>query len=694
MATVIAKQTILLLDDNPLVGRIWASQLAVDGFKVEVSHEISDAIERLKCETPAVVLVDSALPDMDGVTFCERLSALRENEGSPLVVLLTNINSPAIRERVEKGAAACVWFKHELNPREFCERLHELLGTPMPESSLQDRLNLGDALVFAGFISSKDLERANDLRKREKLDLDEALYRLKIMPPEEIRLLRELIYKADYVDLKVYKVEEDALARIPKDLALRYNTIPLRFIDGELEVVMADPRDVEAIDHMSRVTKCRIRAHFAPLQEVQSALLLHYGAHGLRHELDKVDPRHCEDTLMNDRTVSQLLTDNPVVEMLDVALMRAREMRASDIHIEPFEDAVHVRLRIDGMLQEMYTLDAEHARALASRVKILANLKLDETRLPQDGHFQTTFGEEPIDYRVSTMPVADGEKVVIRVLDRANAVHQLSELGFSEAELAIYLKLVQRPHGMCLITGPTGSGKSTTLFATLSLLRNPQLNIVSIEDPIEMRLQGVNQVQVNPRIGLTFATVLRNVLRQDPNIVMVGEVRDLETAELAVQASLTGHLVLGTLHTNDAPTGLVRLLDMGIPPYMITSTVNGLVAQRLMRKICGGCKEERKVGEGFTRELPEALRGVPLYKGKGCSNCRGTGYFGRNAIYELLPVNKKLKGLVLERRSAEELAQQAQTDGMRTLRDAAIARVKSGQSTIEEMWRVTLDAED
>ncbi len=685
---------ILILDDNPLVARIWASQLESDGFAVSVVEDQVRFFEAIGREKPMLVLIDSAIPQGDGLAVCERIGAQKAAFGHPKVVLLTNVDSPEIHRRVAAGAAAAVWLKHDLNPRELALRIRRLLQTTQVSTLLHADSTIGDALVHAGYLRKEDLAKAHRVCAEDGLELPEALLRLNLLSPADVRRLHELVYRADYVDLSLYAIDAAAVARVPEDLALRFQVLPLRLTDGELELVMADPRDVVTLDHLRERIGCPIRPFFAPLPEIQKAQMLQYGA---REVLDPPRPAAVvvdERSLIGNRSIEELLADHPVVETLDVVLLHAREAGASDVHIEPMEKDALVRLRIDGKLQVAYRLLPEHSKALTSRVKIVSNLDIVECRRPQDGRFQMQFGAGSVDYRVSTMPMMDGEKVVIRILDRRMGITALEDLGFEPDQLERYTRMARRPYGMMLVTGPTGCGKSTTLFATLHLIRDPQRNIVSIEDPVEARIPGINQIQVNPRIQLTFAGILRNVLRQDPNTILVGEIRDLETAQLAAQAALTGHLVLSTLHTNDAPTAVLRLVDMGIPRYMVTATVHGIVAQRLLRRLCTACRTVNDPAADPGRpSLPPELAGTTVYRPQGCPRCRGSGYRGRVAIYEVMPLNRPIRRCVLQGGDADTLAGVAAAEGVRTLREAAMRKVREGTTSLEEVWSMTLETE-
>ena len=414
----------------------------------------------------------------------------------------------------------------------------------------------------------------------------------------------------------------------------------------------------------------------------------------LEDYISKIENRFEEENETVEKSFEDLLTgsDAPVVQMLNSLFLRAIRSGASDIHFEPFSDKVLVRFRLDGVLHEISTVPPHMYPQVVSRIKVISKLNVAEKRLPQDGRIKVRIGNKKIDMRVSTLPTVFGERVVIRLLDKSNKLLTLEELGLSEEDLKKYERIISKPHGLVLITGPTGSGKSTTLYASLLKLKTPRKNIITIEDPVEYQIDGISQIQVNPKIDLTFASGLRSILRQDPDIVMVGEIRDRETAEIAVHASLTGHLVLSTLHTNDAPSAVARLVDMGVEPFLVASSIEGIVAQRLVRRICENCKERYAPSD---KELYEIRKYIQvdnvdfLYRGKGCDECLGTGYRGRTAIYEIMEITEDIRSSISKNPESSELREKAVSNGMKTLIQDGMEKVVKGVTTVEEVLQVT-----
>lgn len=508
-----------------------------------------------------------------------------------------------------------------------------------------------------------------------------------------------------YVDLSKAKVEKDVLALIPEHIARLYQAVPVeRKPPNTLVVAMIDPGDHQAIEFLKKRTGMIIEPRLATQDDIATVLDQYTG---IQAELEKIvetaagEKKPEEEKL---REVEDLGAAAPAAKIVSSLIRRAVRERASDIHIEPAEHEVIVRFRVDGVLRKVVGLPKDVQAAVISRVKILTNMKIDETRLPQDGRFQVNIERGEVDFRVSTFPTVNGEKVVMRILDKSKGILTLDQLGLRGRGFDILNENIHKAHGMILVTGPTGSGKTTTLYAILDQLKDVAVNIITMEDPVEYRLPGINQGQVNAEIGFTFASGLRSILRQDPNVVMIGEIRDGETATMAVQAALTGHIVLSTLHTNDAAGAIPRLIDMGVEPFLITSSVNTVVAQRLTRTICEHCKktaeipavgleEVKKEIARLPRQEAEKIRNKPLtfYEGEGCEECGDTGYRGRLGIFEILPVTEKVKQLTLERTGSSQITAAAIVEGMVTLKQDGILKALEGLTTLEEVWRVTKD---
>lgn len=523
-----------------------------------------------------------------------------------------------------------------------------------------------------------------------------------LVSEEEIVKAKAEIINVPYVNISQKSIAVDTLSKIPEGVARRYNLIPFELAGDELYVAMADPLDLQVIAFLEAKTGYQIKPYIGLPETITKAVEEQYSTSidtEVRAALKEAqtETQQIEETISDLNRVEDVIRDAPVARIVSTILEYAVKSRASDVHIEPGEENTRVRYRIDGVLQERVFLPLKVTDAVVSRIKILSNLKIDEKRIPQDGRFQIKVAEQEIDLRVSTLPTSWGEKVVLRLLRRGGGVPTFADLGLRGKALKVFEENLVRPHGIILITGPTGSGKSTTISSALTRLNVPRVNIVTLEDPVEYRIAGVNQVQINPQAGLTFASGLRSILRQDPNIIMVGEIRDMETAELAVQAALTGHLVLSTLHTNSASGALPRLLDMKIEPFLIASTVDIVIAQRLCRRVCPKCKKRYAVPSEVLKEIRHELGSLwpkkepVIYKGIGCSECNKTGYTGRIGIYEVLSVSEKIGQLILERQPADIIEKQAVLEGMLKMKQDGYLKVMDGITTFEEVLRVAQD---
>lgn len=534
--------------------------------------------------------------------------------------------------------------------------------------------------------------------------LEELVIRHRLVEKDELYDLLAEELNLPFIDVSNYTIEPELLALVPRELAARLQVLPLFRVADSLTVALANPTDIKTLDELRRTLDLEINPALADPQTLRETIAALYRAETLdgagpgtgsattTPSLDHVVREATEDhdlTCNPDDTqcLEELAGEAPIVRLVNEILERALADGASDIHLEPDEDAMHVRLRVDGLLRETEPCPSRLHPAVSSRVKILAGLDISEKRRPQDGRFDTRIGGRDVDARVSTFPTVFGENVVIRLLDKSSGPPAIRRLGMSEETSARFENLINQPHGIFLVTGPTGSGKTTTLYAALSMLNSVERNIVTLEDPVEYRLPRIRHCQVNPRAGITFAGGLRAILRQDPDIIMVGEIRDSETAEIAFQAALTGHLVLSTLHTNDAAGALTRLLDMQVEPFLISSSVLGILAQRLVRRNCEKCAQpvlpSRAVRDRLGLAPDEQLR-----QGEGCPHCGRTGYRGRLGIYELLTVSPAISGLVMAGRSSEEIKAQARTEGMITLHADALEKLRAGLTTAEELLRV------
>jgi len=566
---------------------------------------------------------------------------------------------------------------------------------------------LGEFLIEVGIISKEQLEHALDVQKKKGGKLGEILISLGYITEEVLLAFLGKKCGVAYISLSEYgEIPPDVIKAVPESVVRRRALIPIAREADILTIALSDPLNVFATDDLRMMTGCEIKMVIASEKEINDAIDKYYGTKGsiedivkeMNHtksmeELEVVESREEEgDDIIALEAQGE---DAPVIKIVNLLLSGAVKAGASDIHIEPYEKTLRVRYRIDGVLHEVTAPPKKLQNAVVSRLKIMAQLDIAERRLPQDGRIKVRVFKKEVDLRVSSLPTAFGEKVVMRILDSSSLCLDLTKLGFEVDALSIYQKNIEIPYGIILVTGPTGSGKSTTLYSTLSTLNYPDRNIVTIEDPVEYVLEGINQVQAKPDIGLTFASGLRSFLRQDPDIIMVGEIRDTETAEIAINAALTGHLVFSTLHTNDAPGAVTRLNNMGIEPFLTTSTVVMVIAQRLVRVICSKCKESYEVPYDFIKDLGIDKKEIGgknkavLYRGKGCSECSNTGYRGRLACYEVMEVNDKIRELVLERAATYEIKAATREGGMKTLREAAVRKMLNGITTVEEVMRVT-----
>jgi type IV pilus assembly protein PilB len=553
----------------------------------------------------------------------------------------------------------------------------------------------GELLVEMGVLTAEQLETALDEQKTSHMRIGEILLTRGLITNTQLTEALAQRLGVRYLDLAGQKIEPSALNLISERDARRYAALPVAYVDEHtLLVAMVDPANIFAIDDLRILTGYEIEAAIATEEDIFAQVAK---MNSLEERVAaNIDDEGSSSELSSDdlRDIREQVDEAPIVKLVNNVLAQAAEDGASDIHFEPQAKELLIRFRGDGVLHEVMSIPKRMQSGVLSRLKIMADLDIAERRIPQDGRIGLMVGGKPIDCRVASLPTVYGEKIVIRLLDRSNVMLCLEDLGFSDKALARYRKSFTKPYGAILVTGPTGSGKSTTLYATLNILNVPEVNIITVEDPVEYRLIGINQVQTNPKAGLTFSAGLRSILRCDPDVVMIGEIRDRETALIAVESALTGHLVLSTLHTNDAPGALSRLTEMGVEPFLTASAVDCVLAQRLARRLCDHCKEpysptqEMLRRNDFPLEVVEAWEEVHLYKGTGCSRCNGTGYRGRLGIYEVMVVTEAIERLTVERKSADEIGRVAQAEGMRALREDGIDKVLAGRTSIEEIARV------
>ena len=562
---------------------------------------------------------------------------------------------------------------------------------------------LGELLVREKLISLQQLRQAQEAQKASGQNLGYTLARLGYISDGEITNFLSTQYRLPAINLDEYEIEAEVVKLVARDVCEKHKIVPVSRSGASLIVAMSDPTNLHAIDDIKFLTGYNVEPVVASETAIQNAVERYYAVgpsyDEVMEEFDLGDEDiefGADDDDVNVMELEKASEDAPVVRLVNVLLLNAIRKGCSDIHIEPYEKKVRVRYRIDGVLQEEMTPPTKLKNALVSRLKIMSQLDIAERRLPQDGRIKLKLGKgREMDFRVSVLPTMWGEKVVMRLLDKSNLQLDMTKLGFDAKPLTDFKWAITQPWGMVLVTGPTGSGKTTTLYSALSELNQPDTNISTAEDPVEYNLFGINQVQMHDEIGLNFAAALRSFLRQDPDIIMVGEIRDFETAEIAVKAALTGHLVLSTLHTNDAPATISRLLNMGVEPFLITASVNLVLAQRLARRICADCKADVPIDAealrdvGFTEEQIEQTGGV-IKKGAGCATCSGTGYKGRVALYEVMRFKEELREMVLQGASTAELKVAAIKSGMSTLRMSGIRKVIEGMTSPEEILRVTM----
>jgi type IV pilus assembly protein PilB len=558
---------------------------------------------------------------------------------------------------------------------------------------------LGELLVREKLISLQQLRTAQDEQKRGNTSLGAALAKMGFISDKSITDFLSQQYRVQSVDLAEYEIERDILKLVSKDVCERHRVLPVSRSGASLILAMADPSNLHAIDDVKFLTGYNVEPVVASETALLKAIERYFAAPDISYDdiMEGFDEKEIsvaegeEDP--NAVDLSKAAEDAPVIRLCNAILLNAIKKRASDIHIEPYERSLRVRYRVDGVLQEEMAPPIKLKNAIASRFKIMSNLDIAERRLPQDGRIKLKLGQgREMDFRVSVLPTLWGEKLVMRLLDKSNLQLDMAKLGFDPKAQADFKWAISQPYGMVLVTGPTGSGKTTTLYSALSELNQPDTNISTAEDPVEYNLLGINQCQMHDDIGLNFAAALRAFLRQDPDIIMVGEIRDFETAEIAVKAALTGHLVLSTLHTNDAPSTISRMLNMGVEPFLVTASVNLILAQRLARRICAACKAPIQVDKQALIDIgmsPEQIAGAVIQKGKGCSECNGTGYRGRVALYEVMPFTPALKEMVLQGANTAELKTTMIKDGINTLRMSGLIKVLAGVTTLEEVTRVT-----
>lgn len=567
----------------------------------------------------------------------------------------------------------------------------------MPKNPFTNK-RIGDILIEQGLITPQQLKEALESQKNgNKKRLGEIFVETGVITREVLYDILQYVYETEYVDLSDYVIDPEVISLIPEKVASQFKLIPISKSDDELIIAMANPLDVYAIDFVRGHTKIKkIKSLLAPEEDILNTINSYYELGEYEDIIERLGTEVVfkEDEEEEDSNKLEAISkEAPIIQLVNILIVQGVKDRASDIHIEPNEKGLLIRFRIDGMLHDVRTLPNTIKSAIISRIKILAKMDIAERRLPQDGRFQVKFGTREVDLRVSTIPTVFGEKVVLRLLDKSKGLIKLEQLGFIPEQLEEFKSIISKSYGIILLTGPTGSGKTTTLYAALNQVNSKDKNIITVEDPVEYKLSRINQIQIMPKINLTFANTLRSILRQDPDIIMVGEIRDAETAQIAVQAALTGHLVLSTLHTNDAASAITRLIDMDVETFLISSSVIGVIAQRLVRVICEKCKEEYIPGKDVLSGLDIKANSngddkIKLYRGTGCSLCKNTGYYGRTSIYELIVLDEEIKSLIISKASSNIIKDAAIKKGMKTLKDNGLEKALQGITTIEEVLRV------
>jgi len=566
------------------------------------------------------------------------------------------------------------------------------------------RRKLGDLLVEIGLLPSEKLSEALSIQRQGGKRLGQVLMEMDIISEDEMAFALAMQLKIPFVDLASYQFQEGVVQCIPEEVSRKFLCIPVALKDNILDVAMADPLDLNMIKDLRFVTGYNIQPAISTPSQIIDALQKHYHP---ERTLGEVADELGEEELMEFIPAEEKVDDedeepfdagqnSPFVKMVDLIIKNAIKKGASDVHIEAQENQVRVRNRVDGVLQDSIKLPRWTQPIIISRIKVLGSMDISERRLPQDGRIRVRAKNVSVDLRVSTLPTYYGEKAVIRILNKESSFLSMKDLGFTDRNLAYINKFICQPQGMVLITGPTGSGKTSTLYACMRDIRSEAVNIVTVEDPVEYELAGINQVQTNEKVGLTFPYVLRSILRQDPNVIMIGEIRDVDTAEIALQSSLTGHLVLSTLHTNDAPSAVTRLIDIGMPPYMISSSVIGVIAQRLVRVICSDCKEEYVPEPDLLDRLSFNKKDLPFkfFRGAGCPSCNNSGYKGRTVIEEVMVMGRKIRDLVQAGASADEIRDAAIATGMTTLGVSGLRKIEAGITTIDEVLQAVQEKEE
>jgi general secretion pathway protein E/type IV pilus assembly protein PilB len=558
-----------------------------------------------------------------------------------------------------------------------------------------------EILRDVGLVTHEDILRAKEVSKAEQMGLVDALIKMGRVSPKDVSKALASQFNMDMIDLAEYRVPDDIVALVPKHVARRYKIVPVSKHDNTLTVAISDPLDVDTVDSLRYILRMNVEPVIATKTDIEQAITRYYGSADdtVENMLQEITEGEVDFGLPSNKAAQQKLddiaetdADAPIIKLVGLVIMEAYRNRASDIHIEPLEKRLRVRYRIDGVLQEVDNPPKRLQASIIARLKIMSNMSIAEKRIPQDGRIQIPVMGRTLDLRVSCLPTNHGESIVMRILDKTSLLLGLGDLGFFSDDQETMSKIINMPEGVFLVTGPTGSGKTTTLYGCLNEINKPDRKIITVEDPVEYQLGGINQVQVNADISLTFAAALRSILRQAPNVIMIGEIRDLETANIAVQAALTGHLVFSTLHTNDAPSAVTRIVDMGVKPFLVASAVKAIMAQRLIRKVCPKCRVPYMPTDYEMEVLklnPDEMKNATMVRGNGCNECSRTGYRGRMGIYEIFMVDDEIRRLIYEKVPSNVIRTRARELGMRTLREDGVRKIMAGITTPEEVISIT-----
>ncbi|RJP58108.1 MAG: response regulator [Candidatus Auribacter fodinae] len=696
---------ILLVDDDDDIRSMVNTALGEKGYTVYQANNAETALKLLSKYHCDILLTDICLPGMDGF---ELLDLIKKRQPHIGVIMMTGYDeSYNVKEALLVGAEELL-----KKPFDLDELYHSVEKTYWRSRAdgikTSENIHISDTisdrsfeqiLLSMGVVEEAQLERARSQRRDTEKYLAHTLIRMGICKENEVLPMLAENLGVEYISLKDATIQPEAIEKVPAKFAHHYKIMPIKFDGATLRIATVDPLDIHIIDDMKLLLGYQIVAYLASEEQIMDSLKRYYGIGAdtveqmMDENVDTLEMPEVEDAAID--SVDELAADASIIKFVNQIFIEAYKDRATDIHIEPFEGQLRIRYRIDGLLYETNVPPNLHRlqSAIVSRIKIMASLNIAERRLPQDGRIKMRMKEADLDLRVSTLPTPYGETVNIRLLTANNELLSLNQLGYVEKDLTVLNKIITKPHGIILVTGPTGSGKSTTLYASLKKLNKSHLKIITIEDPIEYRMSGVSQIQVLPKIDLTFARALRSMLRHDPDVMMIGEIRDYETAEAAIRAALTGHVVFSTLHTNDAASSITRLIDMGIEPYLVSSSVECIIAQRLVRTVCSSCKTQVPFDDAYLREF-QGLPGfdistVTLYEGKGCDDCKGTGYRGRTVIYEIMVMSDKVREMVVQRVPANVIKDEVvRSQGMMTLKQTGLLKAMEGKTTVTEVFRV------